>query len=82
MVVMSISTCRNRGRQYLLPGLEGVTPAVSGWVVANPSSSTTILDNRLVVVGQVGRFATNEVEVIRRGVNDLEAFLRDGSGIT
>ena len=43
-VVISISASRDGGWWYLLPGLEGVTPAVANRVVANPASTTTILD--------------------------------------
>jgi len=64
-----------------LPSLERVAPVVTSWEVANPSSATTILSKRLTV-DLVGGVATNEVEVVRRGVNNPETFLRDGGSIS
>ena len=77
-----ISEQKETGRWYLLPGLEWVTPAISLWAVTKPSSATTILDNRLDFVDHVGRVATNEVEVVRRGVYNFETFLGDGGSIS
>ena len=78
---MSVSVSEDKKGRYHLPGLEWITPAFSSWVVTNPSSSSTILGKRLIVVVVVELVATNEVKVVRRGVNQAETFLRDGRGI-
>ena len=72
-----------KGWWYLFPGLEWVTPAGSVWkAAADPLSCTTVLDKQSTVVDQVRSVTTNEVEIVGRGVNNVETFLRDGSGIT
>ena len=38
---------------YLLPCLKWVTPTISGWEVAKPSSATAVLDKWLPMVGLV-----------------------------
>lgn len=45
-VVISVSAGKNKEVRYLLPGLEWVTPAVSGCKVAKPCSGPTILGSR------------------------------------
>jgi len=67
--------------RYLLPGFEWVTPANSSWEITNPSSSTTILDKWLALVDLEKCVATNEVEIVRRSVNDPETFLDNRNSI-
>ena len=64
-----------------MPSLEWITPAVSSRVVTDPSSTATILGKRLTAVDLARKVATNEVEVVRRGVNELETPLRDRGGV-